>query len=36
MKPDALWLIWSYEHDAWWKPGGFGYTSTLAEAGRSL
>lgn len=34
MADDALWLVWSYEHDAWWRPGGFGYTSTLAQAGR--
>lgn len=33
MTEDARWLIWSYEHDAWWRPGGFGYTRALAEAG---
>lgn len=27
-------LIWSYEHDRWWRPGGHGYTTELAEAGR--
>jgi hypothetical protein len=25
--------IWSIEHDAWWRVGGFGYTTELAEAG---
>lgn len=27
-------LIWSNEHDAWWGPDGWGYTRTLAGAGR--
>ena len=27
-------LIWSIEHDAWWRPGEMGYTTTLREAGR--
>ncbi len=27
-------LIWSIEHTAWWRPDGWGYTSSLAEAGR--
>lgn len=27
-------LIWSNEHGAWWRPGSFGYTSDIAEAGR--
>lgn len=27
-------LIWSMEHDAWWKPNGVGYTRVLADAGR--
>ncbi|HWK10849.1 MAG TPA: hypothetical protein VNR64_12400 [Vicinamibacterales bacterium] len=27
-------LIWSIEHDAWWRPGERGYTRTLTEAGR--
>lgn len=26
-------LIWSIEHDAWWKPGWHGYTSDINEAG---
>ncbi len=28
-----LWLIWSIEHNAWWKPGHRGYTPNRAEAG---
>lgn len=27
-------LIWSHEHDAWWRPGGWGYTTNVDEAGR--
>ena len=27
-------LIWSIEHDAWWRPGWQGYTRRLDEAGR--
>jgi hypothetical protein len=27
-------LIWSLEHDAWWRPAHGGYTRLLAEAGR--
>ena len=34
MSEDARWLIWSYEHAGWWRPGGWGYTRELAEAGR--
>lgn len=30
----AEYLIWSIEHDAWWRPGRTGYTRTLSEAGR--
>jgi hypothetical protein len=26
-------LIWSYEHAAWWRPGRWGYTPELEEAG---
>jgi hypothetical protein len=26
-------LIWSIEHDAWWRPGGHGYTRELEQAG---
>lgn len=27
-------LIWSNEHVAWWKAGGFGYTKRLHETRR--
>jgi len=27
-------LVWSYEHTAWWKPNSLGYTSKVSEAGR--
>jgi hypothetical protein len=27
-------VIWSFEHDAWWSPGRMGYTPYLAAAGR--
>ena len=30
---EALWLVWSYEHDAWWRPNACGYTPHLYEAG---
>jgi hypothetical protein len=26
-------LIWSIEHTAWWRPGKWGYTDQLSEAG---
>ena len=26
-------LIWSIEHNAWWRPSEHGYTKTLTEAG---
>jgi hypothetical protein len=29
-----LWVVWSFEHDGWWRPGGWGYTPLLKEAGR--
>jgi hypothetical protein len=29
-----MYLIWSYEHNAWWKPNQRGYTKNIAEAGR--
>lgn len=29
-----LWLIWSHEHSAWWKPNEMGYTTVIADAGR--
>jgi hypothetical protein len=32
--PPREWLLWSYEHERWWKPYNWGYTSELTEAGR--
>lgn len=26
-------LIWSYEHNAWWKPASWGYTTDRIDAG---
>lgn len=31
---NLLYLLWSNKHNAWWKPGGWGYTEDIAEAGR--
>jgi hypothetical protein len=28
------WLVWSYEHDAWWGPGRMGYVKDSRKAGR--
>lgn len=25
--------IWSFEHNAWWRPNGQGYTSHIEDAG---
>lgn len=34
MQPESdPWVIWSFEHEGWWRPGGWGYTPQLAEAG---
>lgn len=33
-KRKVLWLVWSIEHDAWWKPAHNGYTTDIKEAGR--
>ena len=30
---NTKWLIWSIEHDAWWRPEKKGYTCVLKEAG---
>lgn len=27
-------VIWSHEHDQWWRPDSMGYTPNLHEAGR--
>ena len=29
-----VYLVFSVEHLAWWKPGGRGYTKRMSEAGR--
>jgi hypothetical protein len=34
MRDDLEWLIWSSEHQGWWRGNGVGYTPKLAEAGR--
>jgi len=30
----AIWVVWSFEHGAWWGPGRWGYVAELREAGR--
>ncbi len=32
--PAMKYVIWSYEHDAWWGPYGRGYVHDLEHAGR--
>lgn len=32
--PDTRYVIWSFEHNAWWRPGRMGYTQWLVEAGQ--
>jgi hypothetical protein len=34
MTNQNLWLVWSYEHNAWWGPGKCGYTKDWQKAGR--
>lgn len=34
MSTARVYVIWSFEHDAWWRPARCGYTPDLAEAGR--
>jgi hypothetical protein len=29
-----VYVLWSFEHDAWWAPDCRGYTLALDEAGR--
>ena len=29
-----VWVIWSFEHEGWWKPNGNGYTQDFTEAGK--
>lgn len=33
MDPEYTYVIWSFEHRAWWKPNQRGYTTNLDEAG---
>ena len=33
MKKISKWLIWSIEHNGWWKPSYHGYTKLRSEAG---
>lgn len=28
-----MFVIWSYEHEAWWRPHRLGYTPLLIDAG---
>lgn len=30
---ERVWIIWSIEHQAWWKPNHAGYVVTRTEAG---
>ena len=30
---DEKYRIWSFEHDAWWRPNWYGYTENIEEAG---
>lgn len=36
LKPEDRVLIWSYEHDGWWRANSRGYTSLDVEAGLYL
>lgn len=29
-----VWLVWSREHDAWWRPNAMGYCTSVLDAGR--
>ncbi|HEV7297950.1 MAG TPA: hypothetical protein VGN72_01190 [Tepidisphaeraceae bacterium] len=31
---DGPWLVWSNEHNAWWRPEWKGYTQQVRDAGR--
>jgi hypothetical protein len=34
MTDEDVFVIWSFEHDAWWGPDRTGYTRDLSQAGR--
>lgn len=35
MTPDPrVWLVWSREHRAWWRPNAAGYCTSVLDAGR--
>jgi hypothetical protein len=34
MPDHDIYLIWSHEHGAWWRPNRCGYAQRLSEAGR--
>ena len=34
MDEKSIWLIWSNEHGAWWRPASCGYIRVIEEAGR--
>ena len=34
MSEARIWLVYSREHEAWWRPASAGYTMSIAEAGR--
>lgn len=34
MPDDPEYVIWSFEHNAWWRPGRMGYTTQLSQAGQ--
>jgi hypothetical protein len=33
VKANDAWLVWSFEHDAWWAANSCGYTTGLLNAG---
>ena len=35
-KDKIYFLVWSFEHDSWWRADWNGYTKNIDEAGRYL
>jgi len=31
---DKMWMVWSQEHNGWWRPAKQGYTNEIREAGK--